>query len=457
MAETPHSLPLPPGRFGLPWIGETLQFLRDPQFANKRHQKYGAIFKTRILGRPTVVLRTPEANRFVLTNENQYFVVAWPPSTKRLLGPLALAVQTGEEHKKRRQILAQAFQPRALAGYIQTMEQITQRHLQQWVQQGRFAWYPRLRSYTFDVACKLLIGLDAASKQPLGQWFETWCEGLFTIPLALPWTKFGRAWRCRHLLLAELEKTIRQRQQEANPGNDALGLLLQAQDDQGNRLSIEELKDQVLLLLFAGHETLTSALASFCLLLAQHPQVRDRVRAELQQFPSQSPLTLEQLKQMHYLEQVLQEVLRFIPPVGGGFRQVIRPCAFQGYQIPQGWSVLYQISQTHRDRALYPQPEQFDPDRFDPQHPERAGKPFSYLPFGGGLRECLGKEFARLEMKVFAVHLVRGYDWELLPGQDLEMAATPTPHPRDGLQVQLRSLENAWSGTKAYTGPTNDT
>jgi cytochrome P450 len=138
---------------------------------------------------------------------------------------------------------------------------------------------------------------------------------------------------------------------------------------------------------------------------------------------------------MTYLEQVLREVLRLVPPVGGGFRQVIKACEFGGYQIPKGAIVLYLINPTHQDSQLYPEPDRFDPDRFSL---ERVPKPFSYVPFGGGLRECLGKEFARLEMKLFAAKIIREFEWELLPDQDLNLIPLPTPHPRDGLRVKFR-------------------
>lgn len=343
-----------------------------------------------------------EANRFLLTHENQYFSANWPRSTSTLLGPASLSVQVGAEHQKRRKLLSQAFQPRALAGYVPTIERITHRYLQKWKQLGTLTWYPELRNYTLDIACKLLVGTESSSETRLGQWFKTWCDSLFALPLPLPWTKFGRALHCRERLLAEIEQIVRQRQQMADPGDDALGLLLQAEDEDGNRLGLNELKDQLLTLLFAGHETLTSAIASFCLLLAQHPEVLVAVRAEQQQLATQGPLNLESLKQMCYLEQVLQEVLRLVPPVGGGFRAVIKPCEFNGYSIPQGWSVLYQISRTHQDSSVYHQPERFDPERFRAERAEAKSKPFSYVPFGGGIRECIGREFAKLEMKVFA-------------------------------------------------------
>lgn len=425
----------PPGRLGLPLLGETLAFLRDPDFAKKRHQQYGPIFKTRLLGNPTVFLKGSEANDFVLTHENQYFVVSWPPSVKRLLGPLSLALQTGALHIQRRKLMAQAFQPRVLADYIPAMTAISDQYLERWVALETLTWYPELRNYTFDIACKLLIGLDQASQTELGHWFETWCEGLFSLPLHLPWTRFGKAYRCREQLLNGLETLIRERQQEGDQGSDALGVLLRARDEDGQPLGLAELKDQVLLLLFAGHETLTSALASLCLLLAQHPIVKNRARAEQSQFVG-VPLTLETLKQMTYLEQVLKEVLRCIAPVGGGFRQVLKSCEFGGFLIPQGWSVLYEISLTHQDNELFLTPEQFDPERFSPERAEDKVKPFSYVPFGGGVRECLGKEFARLELKLFAAKLLQGYDWSLLP-QDLTLVTVPTPHPKDGLKVRF--------------------
>ncbi|MEG4341924.1 cytochrome P450 [Microcoleus sp. A003_D6] len=436
---------LPPGSFGLPLIGDTINFLQDSQFAKKRHQQYGPIFKSSIFGQPTVFVCGQEANLFVLSNENQYFVVSWPPSTKALLGPLSLALQTGAHHQNRRKLLYQAFAPRALAGYIEAMEDITGRYLQRWAKMETMTWYPELRNYTFDVAGKLLVGIDKGSETALGHYFETWCKGLFSIPLDVPWSQFGKAKKCRKLLLAELEKIIRDRQQGTPSGNDALSLLISARDDEGNSLSLEELKDQVLLLLFAGHETLTSAIASFCLLLAQHPDVMAKVRAEQQQFPATEPLTLEQLKQMTYLEQVMREVLRLVPPVGGGFRQVINACEFGGCEIPKGWNVLYEINQTHQDSAVYPEPDRFDPDRFNS---DRSAKPFSYVPFGGGLRECLGKEFARLEMKLFAAKMIREFEWELLPDQDLNSIAVPTPHPRDGLRVKFRRLKIVSLGLK---------
>jgi retinoid hydroxylase len=434
------SLPLPPGEFGLPLIGETISFFNDPEFNQKRLAKYGKVYKTNIFGNPTIMMVGAEANNFLFRNENKYVVSTWPKSTKILLGDLSLSVRNGEFHKSRRQLLYQAFQPRALASYIPTMESITKQYLQKWSSAKKLTWYPELRNYTFDIASNLLVSTDGGSNTTLGKIFEKWCNGLFTIPINLPWTKFGKALRCRQELLKYIEKIVLQRQQSDNPGEDALGLLIQAEDETGNKLTTEELKDQILLLLFAGHETLTSAIASFCLLTAQNPDIMAKLRQEQAKFHTDSPITLDTLKEMTYLEQVIKEVMRMIPPVGGGFRKVIESFAFNGCQIPKGWTIQYQIAQTHKDSAIYSESDRFDPDRFSTTRQEDKQANFAYIPFGGGLRECLGKEFARLEMRIFASLLLQKYQWELLPNQNLELVTVPTPHPKDGLKVKFSVL-----------------
>ncbi|BAQ64702.1 cytochrome P450 [Geminocystis sp. NIES-3709] len=432
-----QSLPLPPGDFALPFIGETLNFLFDRNFYQKKIAKYGNIFKINIFGNPTVTMIGGEANEFLFRHENQYVVSTWPKTTKVLLGKTSLSVKNGDFHTSRRKILAQAFQPRVLATYLPTIETITQNYLKKWATLGEFTWYPELRNYTFDIATKLFVGVDNCSQTRLCHLFEEWCEGLFSIPVDLPWTKFGKALKCREEMLQEIEMIVKQRQKEGNVKSDALSLLLTAEDENGDRLTLEELKDQVLLLLFAGHETLTSAIASFCLLTAQHPEVLAKIRQEQKTLNYQPPFSLEQLKEMTYLEQVLKEVLRLIPPVGGGFRQAIQDFSYQGYHIPKGWTVQYQIAQTHQDKTLYHHKDKFDPDRFSPENSVEKQKKFGFVPFGGGLRECIGKEFARLEMRVFASLLTQNYQWELSPNQDLTMQLIPTPHPKDGLKVKL--------------------
>ncbi|MEL6929702.1 MAG: cytochrome P450 [Cyanobacteria bacterium J06600_6] len=436
---TINSLPEPPGEKGLPLIGETISFFTDPNFNRKKQEKYGRIYQTNIFGNPTVISIGADANTFLFRNENKYVVSTWPKSTRILLGKESLAVNSGSFHTSRRKLLYQAFQPRALSSYIPSMEKITNAYLQKWMQMESLTWYPELRDYTFDIASNLFVSTDGGAQTPLGHHFEAWCAGLFTLPLSLPWTKFGKALKARQKLLENIESIIVKRQQSSDPGEDALGLLIQAEDEAGNSLTIAELKDQILLLLFAGHETLTSAIASFCLLTAQHPEVMERLRAEQDRLNITGTPTLEDFKKMTYLDMVLKEVMRLVPPVGGGFRKAIQDFELGGYRIPEGWTIQYQIAQTHQDSDLYPESDRFDPERFSAENAVDQQASFGYIPFGGGLRECLGKEFARLEMRLFASKLLKDYQWSLIPEQNLDLITVPSPRPRDGLKVKFSS------------------
>ncbi|MBD2360377.1 cytochrome P450 [Anabaena minutissima FACHB-250] len=448
---TQPKLALPPGCFGLPGIGESIQYLRNPEdFIAQRQQKYGNVFKTHLFGRPTIALIGADAARFLFINDGQRLEMTNTPSFKVLLGEKSIGVQTGTAHQILRRQLFQAFQPRALENYAVTMAEVTQCYLQKWAQIGTLTWYDELKRYTLDIACRLLVGVSTAADEQLEKVYEIWSDGLLSIPVRFPGSKFERAVRAREQLLTQFDKLIDQRQQNPTIKQDILSILLAAKDEEGNALSRIDIKDNVLGMLVAGHETLTSALSSLCQLLAQHPEVLDMLRAEQLRLGNPTTLTQETLKQMTYLEQVLKEVLRLMPPVvRSGSRKVLESSEFGGYKIPQGWDVYYQIPETHQDRQIYKNSARFDPDRFSPERAEDKQKVFSHIPFGGGIRECLGKEFARLEIKIFAALIVRRYQWELLPNQNLARTVLPFSRPRDGLKVKFWRNESR-SGVKSY-------
>lgn len=426
------SLPLPPGKFGLPLIGETLDLISDSRkFVKERGQKYGEIFKTNIVGQNTIYVLGSEPMGFLMRKENQYVEITLLPPMKKLLGNI-ISTQTGDLHKSRRQILVQAFKPRALKDYHQTMVTITNHYLQKWEKKGNFAWYPELLDYTFDLACDFLIGLPSASETSWKEDYETFSKGLFSFnTLPLPWTNFSRAMKSRNQILAKIEQIINTRKQQKEEKSDALSILLTAKDEEGKSLSLPEVKEQILNLLFAGHSTLASALSSFCLLVAQHPQVLGKLQQEQDEI--RAPISRETLEKMPYLAQVIQEVLRLIPPVGASFRRIIEDFELNGYYFPKGWLLIYDVFGVHQNEKVWPQPEDFEPDRFA----EGKIKPFTHIPYGGGMRECLGKEFAQLEIKIFTASLIKNYQWSLLPNQDLSPELMPVPRPKDDLKVKF--------------------
>ena len=429
--------PLPPGRFGLPLIGETLEFIFDPNFADKRQARHGSIFKTQLLGRKAVVMMGPEANEFLLSTHADCFSwrEGWPGTFRDLLGE-SLFLQEGEQHRRNRKLLMPAFHGPALASYLDTMVSLTQQYLSRWETMGTFAWFEQMKQLTFDIASTLLLGSQPGeSTTQLSQWFGDLTNGLFTLPIRWRWTPYGKALAARDRLLAHIDTAIDRHLE--HPTQDALGMLIQSVDENGDRLSREEIKVQALLMLFAGHETTTSMLTSSMMALARHPDVMAKAQAEQDAFNSPTDLTLGQLKQMPYLERVLKEVERLYPPVGGGFRGVTKPFEFNGYHVPAGWTALYRIDAAHRDPRCYTYPQQFDPDRFSPERAEQKRFDYSLVGFGGGPRICLGLAFAQMEMKIVASLLLRSYPWQLTANQDLSLNPIPTLRPRSGLLVEL--------------------
>lgn len=436
--------PLPPGQMGLPVLGETLNFVFDPKFVEKRYQQYGSIFKTHLTGRPTVVMVGPEAAEFVLSSHMDCFSwrEGWPNTFKILLGE-SLFLQEGEEHRRNRRLIMPALHGPALAQYVSTMEAITRDYLQKWQQKQEFTWFDEFKHLTFDIASCLLLGTKPGPEAVrLSQLFTTLTNGLFAInPLPLPITQFGKAIKARDQILEHIAQVVQERRK--NPTKDALSLFVQARDEEGNSLSEKEIRAQAMLLLFAGHETTTSMLTWLCTELARHPSVLQRAREEQQQLADRGAVNLEQLGQMPYLDQILYEVERLHPAVGGGFRGVIKPFEFNGFHVPAGWMAMYSIPETHQLPTIYPEPENFDPDRFSPQRQEHKQRPFSLIGFGGGPRVCVGLAFAKLEMKIVAAHLLRSYQWEILPNQNLNSVRIPTSRPKDGLRVRFHKLQNA--------------
>jgi len=301
-----------------------------------------------------------------------------------------------------------------------------------WKDLQSFCWYPELSCYTFDTACQLFLGIKTVSPV-LKHLFSDWSKGLFSIPLPLPNSTFSRAMRSRQLLLKEIEMIVQQRQ-AVEDYSGVIGTLLQARDETGNTVSMDVIKEQLLTLLFAGHETLSSAMTSFCWLVAQYPEVASALYAEQLAVDGRG-ITLQSFKQMPYLDAVLKEILRLIPPVAGGFRKVICECDFAGYRLPKNWQIIFQIDRTHLDGGIYATPEQFNPNRF---LSKEKSKPFAHAPYGGGIHECLGKDLAQLQMTVLASLLIRSYVWEVVPDQDLSVDQLPTPRPKSGLVVNFR-------------------
>jgi retinoid hydroxylase len=416
------ALPLPPGNLGLPYFGETRAIKRDREayqkgnrqtFNQERRQKYGNIFKTRFFGVNYIFLASSEANQFILSNENKYFVNSSFGNSQTLFGRKTLTWQRGQKHKNSRRVLAQAFQNKAFERYIESIQTISKQYFEQNKDNKVALEKPELKKYVYDVMGKILFGVEAISQTEIISWLESLPSGLVATPLPLPWTKYGRALQNRQKLLNEIDRAIARHNLENDFESSALGILIKAQQ-QVEDFDIEELKEQVINLWFLASNELSSALASLCQELKQHPEVVELINLEQEKLNKTATLSLEKIRQMTYLEQVIKEVLRLNPPVPGGIRQVIKDCSFNGYRLPVGWKIVYRIDATLKDSNIYSQPDRFDPNRFSPERAEDKQQPYSYIPFGGGMRECMGRELSFLVIKIFALALIESETSKLL-------------------------------------------
>jgi cytochrome P450 len=433
-------LPLPPGSNGLPLIGHTLDFLRGPlPFLNGQRARFGEIFYVNLLGANTVYVMNPDVNGWIFAGENKYLQNRWNKNTGELLGPNCVAMLNGEAHKQRRQQLMPHFKHSHMRGFAPTIEAITTRHLNAWANTaGDTIVFTQMRALVFEVAVQLILGADSGINIPyLSGLFQQWTAGLFALPFKLPWSTFGRALKAGEAMRTEIRRVVQQRQQLAEQPDDILGALISIEDENGRPLSSEALVDELQLLFFAGHDTTVTALSNLMLLLAQHPPVWDKARAEVDAAALSDPLALDDLKKLPYLNQLMNEGLRHVTPIGAAFRVMNEDVTYGGYRIPRGWVIALAIASTHQNERVWPSPFSFDPERWDEARAEQKNHPHSYIPFGGGPRVCVGQNFAIAEMLVTLTLLLRGYTWELKADQDLTMNFIPVPRPKSGIVVRF--------------------
>ncbi|EOY32256.1 Cytochrome P450 [Theobroma cacao] len=440
---------LPPGKPGLPIVGESLEFLstgwkgHPEKFIFDRIAKYSSqVFKTNILGEPAAVFCGAAGNKFLFSNENK-LVTAWWPSSVDKIFPSSLQTSSKEESKKMRKLLPQFLKPEALQRYIGIMDTIAQRHFASgWENKDEVVVFPLAKRYTFWLACRLFLSIEdpnhvAKFEGP----FHLLASGIISLPIDLPGTPFNRGIKASNFIRKELVKIIKQRKVDlaegkASPTQDILSHMLLTSDENGQFMNEMDIADKILGLLIGGHDTASAACTFIVKYLAELPHMYEEVyKEQIEIANSKAPgelLNWDDIQKMKYSWNVACEVLRLAPPLQGAFREAINDFIFNGFSIPKGWKLYWSANSTHRNPECFPDPLKFDPSRFEGNGPA----PYTFVPFGGGPRMCPGKEYARLEILVFMHNLVKRFKWEkLLP--DEKIIVDPMPMPAKGLPVHL--------------------
>uniref|UniRef100_A0A251U946 Putative cytochrome P450 n=1 Tax=Helianthus annuus TaxID=4232 RepID=A0A251U946_HELAN len=357
----PTSNNLPPGSFGWPFLGETLEFIRSQtdgtpeRFVRERVERYGSplVFKTSLLGHPTAIFSGPEGNKFLFGNENKLVAMWLPEAVGRLFGNRCLNTTRGDEAKWLRKTMLPCLGPDALSNrYCIAMDEVTRLHIQsQWEGRSEVTVFDTVKPYLFELACRLFLNLDDPRRvTELGSLFNTFLKGLGSLPIDIPGTQFYRGKRAAIAIKKQLIMIINQRkltlkQENASSFEDLLSHLLLNSDENGQFLSEMEIANNILLLLFAGHDTSAVSITLLMKCLGEHPDVYKNVlKEQLGILEGKAPgevLNWEDIQKMRYSWNVVCEVLRLNPPVIGSFREALVDFEYAGYTIPKGWKCTH--------------------------------------------------------------------------------------------------------------------
>lgn len=435
--------PLPPGPGSLHMVKVLLSLSRQDLVELAR--KYGDPLTIPTPLGPMVTTISPEGNKAIFTTEPDTFV----PSVAESFGAVlksSVLFQHGAEHRRARKLLAPPFHGARMSAYGNLMRDAARHWAQQWEVGKPFTMLATTQAITLDVILRAVFGvseknssLTAQLRQEVLGWIHGFSPFIFLKPLRRdfgglgPWARFQRN---HNQLRQRVLMLIAEHRAALTGREDVLSLLLSVKDEQGNGLSDDELVDQLVTMVLAGHETTAVMLAWAFYLLHRHPPVLARLRAELGTLPDGERAEPEAIARLPFLEAVCNETLRLYPPAHVIHRRLVRPLALLGWELPVGTIVGAGVYATHRLPSLYPQPEQFQPERFL----DRTFSPFEFLPWGGGARRCLGAPFALYEMKLVLAALLRDHRLKLLETSEVKLAhRAGTVGPKGGIRMALES------------------
>jgi cytochrome P450 len=439
---------LPPGPTGFSLV-RTRRMLVDPvPVLLDAYERFGPVFTIRILYANVVFALGPEANHAILVSQFDRF--GWRAGAFRDLVPLlgdGLLTIDGAYHRRARRIVLPGFHRERLAAATATMVEEADRALAGWTPGDRVDVERWARELALRVALRALFGLDPdgpAREVDLAGEFERalgfYGRDYLLQPLRGPGTPWAVMQRARRHIDQVLYAEIGRRRAKREHGEDLLSLLLDSRDEDGAALSDREVRDQLMTLLFAGHDTTTSTVSFLCHELGRRPDVAARLRAEQDVVlpGARAPRFAELNGALPELDMAVDETLRLYPPAWVGPRRALADAELCGVPIPRGAHVNYCSYASHRLPDVFPDPEAFRPERFAPD--ARSALPRgAYVPFGAGSRTCVGMRFGLLEVKAIATRLLQRAALELPPGHRLQVRQTPTLGPRGRLPMVVRA------------------
>lgn len=438
--------PLPPGPGGYPVIGHSHHIIRDPFAFIDRLAEYGDVIQYRALGRTFTVLLDPEYIERVLVTEPDRFERFLFAEEGFDFASKGILFNDNEQGNRQRQLMRPAFTVDRIRAYADTMVDYTERTVDEWTDDPEIELNRMFSGLTLRILSKTLFDIDLRSKgdddviaraaQVINERADTGGLNLL-IPDWLPTPANRRYERAMRRYRERMADLITNRQTENLEADDLLAILMEADGPDGYTLSDEEIQDNLITFMFAGHETTSLALTYTCLLLAKHDDIMAELRGELAaELDGETP-RFEHVPRLEYTERVIKEALRLYPPVYTMWRKITTETVFGGYRIPEGTILTLPQFRIHRDERFYDVPDKFNPDRWaDDRESERLE--YAYFPFGGGPRHCIGMRFAMLELQLVIATLIQRVDMTLLSDPTPELSPMTTLQPEDDIRVRIQ-------------------
>jgi cytochrome P450 len=434
----------PPGPKGaLPGL-QFLSFTRDPLgFLTGAARRYGDVVYFDGLSDDFYLLNHPEYVKDVLVTHNASFMKGRGlQRAKRLLGE-GLLTSEPPLHRRQRRLAQPAFHKQRVGAYASLMvEYAIKLERERWQEGRALDAAQEMMHLTLAIVGRTLFGTEteaeaeevrealSASMASFARFMMPFAEMLGRLPLPAN----RRFEQSRARLDRIIYRIIEERRASGEDRGDLLSMLLNAQDEEGDGrgMTDEQLRDEAMTIFLAGHETTANALAWTWYLLSQNPEAEATLHAELEEVLAGRPPTAEDLPRLRYTEMVFTESMRLYPPAWILGRRALEDYEVGGHRIPRGALVILSPYVMHRDPRYFHDPERFDPERWTPE--ARAARPqFSYFPFGGGPRRCIGEGFAWMEGVLVIATLAQRWRLRLAPGQRVEPQPGVTLRPRRGV------------------------
>lgn len=438
------------------WIplpyGFLKEFLRDPlDYQLRARERFGDVFRSHI--GPTLVhfLYHPDHVRRVLYDHQKNYPRGWHYRLLRNLLGDGLVASEGDHWRRQRRLAQPAFHRQRLNGYAQVMVEAASRMLDGWegaaVAGSGVDVGAQMSRLTLAIAGLTLFSRDPSQEADvvggsfgvLARYLEQrFNHPVLSLPAWVPTASNRRMKEAARTLNGVVLALIRERRREGRDHGDLLSMMMQARDDEtGEAMTEDQLCSEALTFLVAGHETTSTALTWTWFMLGSHPAIRQRVWEEVERVIGNRTPTIEDVPQLIATRMAIEESMRLCPPVWALAREAEQEDEIGGYRIPARSTVIVSPFVTHRHPDFWEQPEVFDPHRFTPERVAHRPKG-AYFPFLGGPHQCIGNEFAMLEMCLIVAMVLQRFDVELLPDQEIKPKAALTLRPSAPVRVALK-------------------